>query len=194
MSFLQNYINDNYANGNNPDLPALDTGVKNRLEESEKNLDNLTPGEDKFADVIKDNAEDIAEIIKKTKEQFTGWKPTVGNFVSGFRFIVDISTEVVKIVNEVSEKIVPAGSTKEQAHQAKIEFGKELTFFIYTLWDQKIVNWIPRWIEKKVIYWISGMIIDWALDKIEGNSTPASAQLLNIKASTIKKGSTRKKK
>lgn len=188
MSFLQEYINKEHMNdtpGSDP-LTALDDVTKGRLEEIEKKLDNLTPGEDKFADIIKDNAEDISNIIKKVKEQFSSWKPTVGNFVSAFRFIVDISTEVVKIVNEVSSKVVPTGSTKEQAHQAKVEFGKELTFFIYTLWDQKILSWVPRWIEKKVIYWISGMVIDWALDKIE-NRTTASAQLLNIKSSSVKR-------
>ena len=187
MSFLDNYIADNK-------LPPLDQEKMNTLEKVEATLNNLTPGKDQFDDIIKDNAEQINQIIEEIKIQFVGWKPSVGSFVSSFRFVIDIATEVVKIISDISGKIVPAGATSEQAHQAKIEFGKELTYFIYVLLGTSFSKWIPDWIEKKIIYWLAGMTIDWALDKIEGNRPIAKSLNLKTKKkiTRTKKGTTKR--
>ena len=162
MSFLKRYADNNK-------LPPIKDSVKKKLEDIEKNLDTKTQGDETFSDIISEYADQIVSLVARIKSEFTDWKLSVGNVTSAFRFILDIAGEVMVIVNELESKIVPPGATPEEAKLAKVAFGQELTYFVYLLWNPRLVKWIPvgieSWLEKKIIYWLSGMAVDWFIDR-----------------------------
>lgn len=162
MSFLDRYLS-------NETLTELSSSVKSKLESIEVNLTELTQGEDKFDEIIKDYVPQIIDIVKRIKEEFSEWK--ISKIGSSFKFVLQIGAEVAGIVNALSNKIVPGGSDPSDAHAAKVQFGKELSYFVYCIWDPRLIKWIPigleSWVEKKVIYWLSGMAVDNALKLIE---------------------------
>lgn len=171
MGFLDQYV-EKYQ------LPALDEKTKQRLQELKDvlaKLDYLSPTEEKFSDLIQQYSGTIFDLVDRIKANFADWKFSFGDIVSRWRFVVDIASEVTKIVNELSDKIVPANSTPEEAHKAKLVFGQELTYFIYLLWNPRLIKWVPEsvetWLEKYAVYWISGVVVDWALNYFEKDET-----------------------
>lgn len=176
MSFLDEYLNDN-------NLPPLPDHIKERLDEIEKKINDLFPsGNDQYANLIKEYYPKIVEIVDKIKNEFKDWEMSAGNVVSAFRFIITISNEISEIVNEFVEKVIPVGTPAEEAHQIKIELGRELTWFAYCLWNPRIIKHLPEvvetWIEKRIIYWLSGMVVDWALDYFGSGQAQAKIQRL----------------
>jgi len=173
MSFLKKYAEEN-------SLPPLRKGAKKKLEEVEKKLDALTQGDDTFSDIVQDYADRITNIVERIKAEFGDWKLSIGNLVSSFRFIIDIASEVAQIIAEIEPKIVPPNATPDEARQAKVLFGQELTYFIYMLWDPRLVKWMPlwmeSWLEKKIIYLLAGMSVDWALERFKANPVVAAPQ------------------
>lgn len=178
MSFLDKYLEEN-------NLPPLPNNIKDRLEEIEEKLKNMFPDQDQFTDAIRECYPKIVEIVERTKKEFEGWKLTAGNVVSAFRFVISMANDVSEIVQELSSKIVPPGATPEEAHNRKIQFGKELTWFTYSMWNPKLIKWLPEsveaWVERKVIYWLSGMAIDWALDYFGSGQAQAKIERLSLK-------------
>ena len=188
MSFLDIYV-EKYA------LPEISEGVKKRLEQVENRLEEISEGENTFEEIIQDYSEEISNLVLRMKKEFKDWKFNVGNVVSSFRFILDIGQNVAVIIDEISAKIVPDNATPEEARQLKIKFGQELTYFIYLLWDPRLVKWIPvgieTWAEKKIVYWLAAMVVDKTLDFLEKPHTVAKKRTF-VEKKVIKKRKTKK--
>ena len=167
MSFLDKYLDHDK-------LDKISDKTKKILEEVEKTLDDSLVGDDNFSNLIKDHSDKIMSMIARIKDQFDDWSLSVGNLVSAYRFILDIAAEVSEIVDELSDKIVPPGTPPDAARRLKIQFGQDLTYFIYMLWNPRIIKWVPDWIEtkveKKIISKLAGMVMDWMLD-IRGSAS-----------------------
>jgi len=167
MSFLKNYAEQNK-------LPALRGAAKKRLENIEKQLDAKTQGDNKFSDIIQGYSDQIVSLVERMKTEFADWNFSVGKVSSVFRFVIDIASEVSSIVKEIEGKIVPPSLSPEEAKAAKVLFGQELTYFIYMLWDPRLVKWVPigieSYVEKKVIYWLAGMVVERSLGQFDAQA------------------------
>ena len=184
MGFLDRYAKDNA-------LGPIEENIKKRLEKVEKNLDEKTQGDDTFSDMISDYSDRIMAIVDKVKTEFAGWQWSLGNVASAFRFVIDIAGDVTGIVKELEDKIVPDNATPEEAKQAKVQFGQELTYFVYLLWNPRLVKWVPvgieTWVEKKIVYWLAGMAVDWSLDYLDGKTQVDSFAVKTIAKKPRKK-------
>jgi len=167
MSFL-----DQYLKGQT--LDDLRGSVVNRLKDIESSLNVQLGGNDTtdtFTDVIKDYVPQIMDIVTRLKTNFANWKLSTGQVVSSFKFVLGIAGEVSQIVHDLQDKIVPAGTEATKAHDLKVKFGQELTYFVYCLWDPRLVKWVPVGIEsfaeKKIVMWLSGMAVDYSLTFFE---------------------------
>ena len=182
MSFLDRYA----QNVTLADLPQV---VTDNLKKVEERLDGLVTSKDeKFADVIGEYVPRIFDIYARLKAQFSGWKFSIDNTVSAFKFVINIANEVVQIVNAIASRVVPEGADAPTAHIAKVQFAKELTYFIWAMWSPRLIKWLPesvdRVVQRKVVYWLAGMAADAGFNLWDRISSQASGKL-SLKAGGI---------
>ena len=132
--------------------------------------------------MIKDSGDKIANIVERFGAYWRsvdGW--SLSSLSSTFRFVLNIGVEVSQILNDVQKHLITASMTAEQAKQSKTQFGQELTFFIWKTVDplKSKFNWLPfkTSVEKKLVFWISGMAIEFAQDLIKPTVQQMSANM-----------------
>ena len=89
-----------------------------------------------------------------------------------------------QIVNEMRDRVVPAGVTGDAAWEVQRAFGQDLTYFVWKAvgpFDKKY-NWIPfkKTIEKKLVKWLAGMGLEAARKLFSANKEVASFSSNNI--------------
>ncbi len=179
MSFLDTYVKK-YR------LDKLGAKTKKNLDKIEKKLDARTKkatGKLSFEEAIKDHANVIADLIERVSKHFGGWKLSYKNALSSFRFVISIATEVYQIVEQIKSSIVSPGMNKQEADTAKMEFGKDLVWFVWMTVGplDKTLTWVPfkRTIERKLVRWIAGMGLDAAMDLFQTNKEITSFAVNN---------------
>lgn len=180
MSFLDTYVKK-YR------LDKLSSGTKKNLVKLETQLDKVTKKAAKgvsFLDSIKDHANTISDLIERVAKHFDGWKLGLTTVLPSLRFVISIATEVYQIVEQMHDSIVQSGMTKEQQSEAKLAFGKDLVWFVWTTVGpfDKVLTWLPfrKTIEKKLVHWIAGMGLEAALDLFSANSQDVSSFSSNM--------------
>jgi len=67
--------------------------------------------------------------------------------------------------------IVSDTMTEEEQEKAKLEFGKDLTYFIWMTVDplEGYFNWLPfkKSLEKWIVRWLAGYALETAMDMLE---------------------------
>lgn len=171
MSFLDNYL-DKYR------LSNISEKVKKNLDKLEGELAkkiDANPTDAKFEDEVKKFGPQIADIVSKFAEHFKnkpGW--SVSTAFGSFKFVLNIGVEVFQIVEGMKSAIVTDDMPEEEQHAAKVDFGKDLIFFIWMSVDPLAgrLSWIPfkKTIEKKLVYWVAGMALDFTVDLFAANA------------------------
>jgi len=163
MSFVDNYLTD--------PLAPLSDKAKANLEKLESDLREQIQALDStsFDDMLKQHSSEIIDLVNRFKKASEELRPfKLGNIPSLFRFIYNIAYEVHQIVAGMSSAIIKDGMTDAQKHQAKVDFGQKLIYFIYMAVNplKDYFVWLPfkATIEKKLIFWLSGMALNSVVD------------------------------
>jgi len=170
MSYLEKYLEKHR-------LDRLSKKQKKKLENLESKLDATTQKQTglNFEDIIKEHAEKIIDLVERLELYFQGWEFSLGNMYEAVRFVYSIAMEVSQIVNEIEKDLKLDGLSSEEAYKVKVEFGTELTVFVWNLWDplKDVAGWLPfrKTLEEMVIRWLAEMAIKAALDFLGANKT-----------------------
>jgi len=162
MGFVDNYLDKHR-------LDKMPEKHKKNVEKLEKKLEEKAKGNngqiDFENDILKEYGPQIADLVERASKALHG-----GFSFSMFRVVINIGIEVYQLVDQMSDKVVPPGYTGEQAQEAKVEFGKDLTYFIWKTIDPlgKYLNWLPfkKSIERRIVRWLAGYALDAALDML----------------------------
>ncbi len=163
MGFVNNYLDKHR-------LDKMPEKHKTNVENLEKKLVDKAQGNNGAIDFEKDvlvaYGPQIADLVERASKALHG-----GFSFSQFRVVINIAVEVYQLVDQMADKVIPPGYTGIKAHEAKVEFGKDLTYFIWKTIDPvgNYVNWLPfkKSIERGLVRWLAGYALDAALDMLE---------------------------
>ncbi len=185
MSFLDQYLNKHR-------LEKLPEKAKKKLAKLETHLaskinNNSTPKS--FEDCIVRLGPRLGDLIERVSLHFDSFEWSVSGVLAAFRFVNSISIEVFQIVEEIKDCVVTDGMSEAEQHKAKVDFGKDLVWFIWMTVDplKGRLTWIPfkRTIEKKVVLWLAGMALESTVDLFNANEGVAS---FGVETRVVKKG------
>jgi len=156
MSFVNHYLSK-YR------LDKMSDQHKIKVSKLEKKLsEKINDSVDFDNDILVEYGPILADLVERSSNDVHDFS------FSKFRVIINIGIEVYQIVEQMSNKIVPENTSPEKTKKIKIEFGKELVYFIWQTIDplSKYLNWIPfkKTIEKKLVMWLSGYAIEASVD------------------------------
>jgi hypothetical protein len=151
-TFLQKYIQGNA-------VTAITDKQKTVLENIEAKLTEQIAGKTSFTDVIKEYAPQIIDLVNRLAAKFRefSWKKGFSGFIDTFKFVINVAVEVWQILEKISEKVLgAAGFSEGAALEAKIQFGKDLVYYIWKVVDPLTgrFDWIPFKVtlEKWILY------------------------------------------
>lgn len=165
MSFIDTYMKNHSA----LDISASKRKMLSKLEQKLDAITKKSQSPATFLDAIQKYGDEIGDLIERVNQ----WKSSTKGFFSTFKFAYSIAIEVFQIVNAMHAEIVPTGLSKDEEWQIKLEFGKQLTYFIWKtvgLLDKRL-NWVPfkKTFEKKIVFWIAGMGLETFHNMFEAN-------------------------
>jgi len=163
MGFVDTYLDKHR-------LDKMPEKHKASVEKLEKKLEARAKGNngtlDFEKDILVEYGPQIADLVERASKALHS-----GFSFSKFRVVINIAVEVYQLVDEMSDKVVPPGYNEKQAHEAKVEFGKDLTYFIWKTIDPlgKYLSWLPfkKSIERALVRWLAGYALDAALDMLD---------------------------
>lgn len=167
MGFIDHYL-EKHRLDKMPDKHKKNVDqLEKELKEKAKSNNGTTDFEE---DILKAYGPQIADLVERASKAL--------HRESGFRrlyAVFNIGIEVYQLVDQMAEKVVPPGITGEKAKQYRVEFGKDLTYFIWKTIDplSGYVNWLPfkQSIERFVVRWLAGYALDAALDLLLAKNT-----------------------
>ena len=176
MSFIDTYIKKHRVGD-------ISKASRKNLDQLEKTLTQVTAKSEtglSFLDAIKEYGDQIGDLIERVQQEFDGFKLSF----SSLKLVYSVAIEVYQIVNEMRDRVVPAGVTGEAAWDVQLKFGQDLTYFIWKAvgpFDKKY-NWIPfkKTIERKLVKWLAGMGLEAARKLFSANKEVASFSSNNI--------------
>lgn len=164
MSFLDSYLSK-YK------LDAIPDSVKTSLSKVETNLKQMVSDANNttFDDAVKQFGPQVADLIERFSNYFAslnGW--SFSKISESLRFVIGLATEVFHIVENVKDVIIKPEMTDTEKHSAKVDFGKQLVYFIWITVDpfKDKFNWLPfkNTIEKNLVLWIADMALQHTVD------------------------------
>jgi len=162
MSFVDNYLDKHR-------LDTMSEKHKKNVSKLEKKLKDKAKGNngtlDFEEDILKKYGPQIADLVERASQALHG-----GFSFDKFRVVISIGIEVYQLVDQMADKVIPPGLSKDKQQEAKIEFGKDLTYFIWMTIDPlaNYLNWLPfkKAIERRLVRWLAGYALDTALDML----------------------------
>jgi len=123
MGFIDNYLDENR-------LDKMSDKHKNNIRKLEKQLSEQLPQGDENPTmdiVLKEHGPQIADLVERASQVLHG-----GFSFSKFRVVINIGIEVYQLVDQIEL-------------DDKVQFGKDLTYFIWKTIDpvEKYFNWLP---------------------------------------------------
>ncbi len=183
MGFLDKYTDKHYLDG-------LHSGTKKRLKSIESKIKisiDSNPTKSTFEDVIKKHAKQIIDLVGRVRMHFDSWE--LSKLVSTFKLVLNIGTEVYQIIENMKDSIVADDMTAEEQYLAKLDLGKDLTYFVWLAVDPIKSKWnlIPfkKTIEKMIVKWLAGMALNAAMDFFNANDK--SLEVFSVAKSGKKK-------
>ncbi len=162
MSFIDHYLEKHK-------LKTLSPKSRKNIEKLENKLKNhiaSSKGAFTFDDLLKKHGEDIANLIERASalKDLPGLR--LGNAIKTFKLVYSISIEVYQIVESMAQCVVDDTMSPGEAHNAKVQLGQEIVYFIWLTVDPIGNNWIPfkKTIEKKLVFWLAGMALNSVVD------------------------------
>ena len=155
MGFLKHYLNkyrlDRMSNRHYKNLEKIESTLKHKII---KSVD--------FEDVLKEFGPQISDLTERASNALENIS------VRKFHIIINISIEVYQLVELMSESIISDNMTEEDKKKAKIEFSKDLIYFIWKILDplDKYYVWLPfkKFIEKCVVRWFAGYALETSMN------------------------------
>ncbi len=178
MGFLEHYVDKHR-------LDTMPQKHKNNINKLEKSLSKRIPDSANFDEVLQKYGPQISDLVERVAKAFGD-----GFSFSDFRVVINIGVEVYQLVNQISDQIVSPGMSPEEQHEARVEFGKDLTYLIWMTVDplKKYFNWLPfkKTIERKLVKWLAGYALDAAMDIITANTSQVNAMAAGTSLSGIR--------
>lgn len=176
MSFLNTYLKKYRLQKMDPKLKKHLGKLESQLEAVvKKNLGKPLS----FVEMMKEHGHAIGDLIERLSNHFKGWEFSWKTVFPSLKFVISISTEIYQIVDQMHDQIVSPDMTPKQQVQAKISFGKDLVWFVWTAVGpfDKTLTWIPfkKTIEKMVVRWLGGIGINAAMDFFNANKKEISS-------------------
>jgi len=168
MGFVDNYLEKH----------RLDT----MSEKHKKNVKNL---EKKLTldfedDILKEYGPQIADLVERASKALHG-----GFSFSKFRVVISIGIEVYQLVDQMADKVISLALPEDKRQEAKVEFGKDLTYFVWKTVDPlaNSLSWLPfkKAIERWLVRWLAGYALDAALDMLSAQEGQISTMSVNQK-------------
>lgn len=172
MSFITQYLQNNK-------LEPISDAVKKRVDQAEQKLHDFVKnaaGPLSFDDCLKLHGADIADLVGRVSKYIAD-RPalSLASSLSLLRFVYNISVEAYQIVEKMSGCVVTSTMTPKEQHDAKVSFGKQLVYFVWTTVDplKNKLNWVPfkKTIEKKLVLWLAGMSLEAVVDLLAASTT-----------------------
>lgn len=172
MSFIDTYL-EKYR------LDEMPEKVKKNLDQLEKDMADKVQSDDveDFGECLAKYGAEISDLIERVSAKIDDLSiGSLSDVLNLFRFVKTIGFEAYQLVELLSDCVVPDGLSDEEAKEAKEakkEFGIDLTYFIWVTINplEGKLTWLPfkKTIEKKVVRWLAGMAIDFAMDFFSAN-------------------------
>ena len=162
MSFIDTYL----AKFRLSEMP---NSIKDNLINLEQKLiDTAQQDNSDFQECLKQFGPQLSDLVERLSGQLSKFpKISLGNVFSVFRFVINIGIEVYQLTDKMSECVLK-NIPPEKLHATKVEFGQQLTYFIWMIVDplNKYLNWIPlkKTIEKKLVLWLAKYALEATVD------------------------------
>lgn len=158
MGFLNTYLKK-YR------LDEMPEKHKEHLEKLEKEIaEKSFSSNADFEECIKKFGPALADLIDRAAAGLKDVKVSL----STLRWIINIGIETHQLVEQMVDFVVDDEMTPAEAREAKIEFGKELTYFIWKAIDPlaKYLYWLPfrQTLEREIVKWMAGLVMEATVD------------------------------
>jgi hypothetical protein len=165
MSFLDSYLDkhrlDKLPDKTRDNLTKLEDVLEDRVDIVGSDFEECLQ---KFGPVIADLIERVAEGTKNADVS-----------LATARWVINIAIEVYQVVDQMADCVIDDEMTPEEAHEAKVEFGKDLTYFVWMTIDPlaKYLSWLPfrKRIEKALVRWLAGYGLEATVDLLAANDS-----------------------
>lgn len=160
MGFLKNYLDKHR-------LEVMPDKHQKNLDNLEKKLEEKAKGKKSFEDALKDYGPEIAGLVERASNAFSN----ISFSFQKFRVVIGIGVEVYQLVDKMSDSILSDSMTVVEKESAKLDFGKDLTYFIWMTIDplKGYFKWVPfkKSIEKLIVKWLAGYALETAADLLK---------------------------
>ena len=168
MGFIRGYLKQSQVD----DLTEKSKDALAKLEEKlDQKVQSITGQKTTFEDLLKTHGNEISDLVARVSEGIKNAKFSL----STMRWVVNISIEVYQIVDKMLDETVTPDMSEADRHKSKIDFGKELTYFVWMTVDPlaKYLSGIPfrKSIEKMLVKWVAGYALEATTTLIEKNLT-----------------------
>lgn len=165
MSFLDQYVSKHRLDK----LPEKYKESLRRLEDEIVDKVEKISADQSFDSLLQQYGPLMSDIIERFANYLANMPPWSLNSVWNlFRFVGTISIEVHQLVQQMLAKHLPADMSEDEKHRVKVNFGKELVYFVWQVVDplKDYFNWLPgkQWLVKKVVMWLAQMALENVVD------------------------------
>jgi len=163
MSFLESYLKKHR-------LDKIPDKHKKNLKKLEDKLNDQLQGSSTFEDCLKDYGPEISDLVERASNAL---KDLSFSFQK-LRVVINIGIEVYQVVEQMDDCVLVDGMTEEEKKAARIEFGRDLTYFIWMTVDPlaDYLTWLPfkKKLEKLIVRWLAGYAMEAAIDMFTAQS------------------------
>lgn len=171
MGFLDSYLTKFKLD----DLPAKAQESLAKVEKDIEKALEVNEANPIFDECVKQFGPQVADLVERFNAHFANMKWSISTIGQNLRFVINIGTEVYQIVEQVGHLVVLPNMTDMEKHNAKVNFGKQLCYFIWMTVNplKDKLSWIPfkKTIEKKLVFWIAGMALEHTVDLFAARGT-----------------------
>ena len=176
MSFLESYLKSHRLN-------KMPNKHKANLKKLENNLNEKVQGSATFEECLKNYGPEISDLVERASNTLR----ELTFSLQKIRVVINIGTEVYQIVDQVQDCIISEDMSEPEKKTAKLEFGKDLIYFVWMTIDplQDHLKWLPfkKIIERKLVKWLAGYSLEAAFDMFKAQT---NVQTMSAKTSIMR--------
>jgi len=175
MSFLESYLKKHR-------LDKMPDKHKKNLKKLENKLNERVQGSTTFEECLKNYGPEISDLVERASNALKD----ISFSFQKIRVVINIGIEVYQIVDQMEDCVVSDDMTEEEKKAVKIEFGKDLTYFVWMTIDplEDYLKWLPfkKAFEKMIVRWLAGYAMETAMDMFQAQ---AQTQIMSAEAPLI---------
>lgn len=167
MSFTKHYLKKHR-------LDTLPPKHQKNLEKLEKKLQEKAQGNSDFEECLKKYGPQLADLIERTSNALDDIEfNDFWDAVTKLRVIISVGIEVYQLVDLMSDYVINDDMTEEEKEETRLEFGKELIYFVWMTIDplKDYLSWLPfrKSFERFVIMLLAEYALKAALNLFDAN-------------------------